>query len=182
MIFSKNSGKNKENSLISEREWDEVLSYLISHADSRPFQLDDVASAVHISIEQVVAIFSMMRASFNLFHILQSDKLLKQDDIFSYSHPSNKLVVIEISDEDMDTYASFVYLYKKLNTSPDKLKSDITFRSLIEKYPQLFEIHNNNWKPTKIGEYFVLQYQKFKKLKSPCPQLEYKNVKLTLLN
>ena len=181
MLLSDSHDTVDENSIISELEWQKILEYLIEHAQDRPFHLEEIASKLNISLSQIVTIFSMLRKSFNLFHIIQQEKMINQEDLFSYSHPLGKEEIYSITKKEMGRYSTFVYLFIKLNRYPIQLSSDIKFRNLIEKYPNLFQLSQSAWEPSEMGKYFVNQYKKYVKLKTPCPVLEYKNFRLELI-
>jgi hypothetical protein len=124
----------------------------------------------------------MLRPSFQLFHSIQKAKTLAGNDLFSYTADPRKIITIRLTVAEMKVYSSYVYLIQKTHTHPPELNADLKFRRILEDYPSLFTIDlaTKQWNPSVVGQYFAQQSQKYTRLNSPIPMLEYKQYRLEI--
>ncbi|MHA1796297.1 MAG: hypothetical protein ACTSUK_09295 [Promethearchaeota archaeon] len=165
-------------------QYTRFLDYIKDNQDLKPFNFRKVAEDLGLSEDQVLFFFEQLKKSFRIF--LDSQKKLqekiteKMNTIYFQSLKNDEY--IEISRDDMDSFADFCYLSSIKPWSVKTIEKHPDIKFLIENHPNLFEeIDENKWVASESGKFFSDEWKNFGVLNQRPDILEFNNLKLKII-
>ncbi|WP_371804057.1 hypothetical protein [Candidatus Lokiarchaeum ossiferum] len=156
------------------------LKYLNLIREQRPFNLTTISESLNLPHEEVSEYFSIIQHAFRLFHNIQHDKIIQEDDIFA--HSQKKTEHISLTYIEMERYSTFAYLSSKKPFSSLSEQIMSLFHNHKDLFHEIREENNIFFKVSPVGKYFATEFRKLKMLNLPVDRIEYKNYELIIKN
>ncbi len=159
------------------------IKYLDCNYCKKPYSIVNISQDLDIEIAEVIEYFSVIKDTFRLFHKIQHEKIIRDEDIFSNSYKKTKK--IQLTKKDIEELSSYEYLSSKRLFITQKLFKKAEFlrlSELISKYPLLF-IQNDSgiWTFSEPGKYFTTEYLRYKRINIKVDKLFFNNIELKII-